>query len=131
MIAVDTNALVRLIVRDDEGQFGRARAPIARVISEGHTVFVSDVGLAELVWVLDRAYGFAHETIVQHLRELILSTDVVVRSVEEVSRALDDVAAGDGGFADYLIREAARTAGAEIVYTFDRALVDGVAFIEP
>lgn len=50
MIALDTNVLVRLIVRDDEDQFQRALDLIRRTVDEQQGIHVSDVVLAELVW---------------------------------------------------------------------------------
>src|SRR3954454_20518656 len=119
MIAIDTNVLVRLIVRDDDEQHQKVRALLSRVAAEGHTVFVPDVVLAELVWVLDRAYGFDDPTVLKVLRDLENSTEVVFRASDEISRAIDAYEAGNAGFADYLIAESARGAGASLMYTFD------------
>jgi predicted nucleic-acid-binding protein len=52
MRAVDTNVVVRLIVRDDPRQTASAE----QFIRGG--VWFSVLGLAEAVWVLDRVYKF-------------------------------------------------------------------------
>ena len=51
MRAIDTNVLVRLIVRDDSAQVERAEAFVAQ------GAWVSQLVLAETVWVLDSVYG--------------------------------------------------------------------------
>src|SRR5438270_521369 len=51
MLAVDTNVLVRLIVRDDPSQVRVAE----EFVSKG--AWVSHPVLAETVWVLDSVYG--------------------------------------------------------------------------
>ena len=51
MRAVDTNVLVRLIVRDDPAQVDRAEAFVAR------GAWVSLLVLAETIWVLKSVYG--------------------------------------------------------------------------
>jgi predicted nucleic-acid-binding protein len=47
---------------------------------------------------------------------------VVVADAAVIDRALHSYRGGRGDFADYLVREQARAAGAEEVVTFDRAL---------
>ena len=51
MRAVDTNVLVRLIVRDDPAQVEKAESFVA------HGAWVSQTVLAETVWVLESVYG--------------------------------------------------------------------------
>ena len=53
-IAVDTNVLVRAVVRDDEEQ---ARAA-AKTLEEAETIVVSLPCLCEFVWVLRKVYHF-------------------------------------------------------------------------
>jgi len=44
MLGIDTNILVRFLVRDDESQFEKARRLIRREIAAGRRVFVSQSG---------------------------------------------------------------------------------------
>ena len=41
MLGIDTNILVRFLVRDDEPQFEKARKLIRREVAAGRRVFVS------------------------------------------------------------------------------------------
>ena len=52
MRAIDTNVLVRLIVRDEPAQFEKAESFVAQ------GAWVSQLVLAETVWVLESVYGF-------------------------------------------------------------------------
>jgi len=52
MLGIDTNVLVRFLVRDHEGQFERARKFIKREIGAEEDVFVSLLVLVEAEWVL-------------------------------------------------------------------------------
>ena len=117
MRAVDTNVLVRLIVRDDPAQVERAEAFVAQ------GAWVSHVVLVETVWVLESVYGLSRQQIatvvgmlVEHDRLTLQDEDVVRRahSAFEGSRS--------AGFSDSLIVEAARKAGHLPVGTFDRAM---------
>jgi predicted nucleic-acid-binding protein len=51
--AVDTNVIVRLLTRDDEAQFQKARK-----IFSSHDVFIPNTVLMETEWVLRFAYRF-------------------------------------------------------------------------
>jgi predicted nucleic-acid-binding protein len=53
MRAVDTNVIVRLIVRDDPQQTAAAE----HFVEKG--AWVSNLALAETVWVLDSVYGLS------------------------------------------------------------------------
>ncbi len=53
MIAVDTNAVVRLLTRDEDVQFQKAVT-----LFESHDIFIPDTVILETEWVLRYAYGF-------------------------------------------------------------------------
>lgn len=131
MIALDTNVLVRFLVEDDARQSAAAAAVVERAIAADEALFVSHVVLCELVWVLAGAYRVARESIARTIRELLRARHLLLHSPDEVSRALDAFETGGGDFADYLIREQARTAGCDVVVTFDRALLRETGFVAP
>ncbi len=56
MLGIDTNVLVRFLVRDHETQFQRARRLIQRDVGTGQPVFVSLLMLLETEWVLRSRY---------------------------------------------------------------------------
>ena len=51
MVGIDTNVLVRFLVRDDGAQFEKARRLIKREIGAGADLFVSLMVLLETEWV--------------------------------------------------------------------------------
>lgn len=131
MMALDTNVLVRFLVADDMAQHRRAVKLVERASSTGEPLLVTDVVLCELVWVLTFSYKVPRPRVIDTLRQLLHARQLQVVSSDAVSRAIDAFAAGRGDFADYLIREQARAAGANSVATFDRALLAEEDFVEP
>lgn len=122
MIAIDTNVLVRFAVHDDEGQATAAERLFVRARREQHQLFVADAVLCEFAWVLASRYKQARRQIA-HALLAVMQTDVIaVTAADEVEAAIRAYAQGKGDFADYLIRERSRAAGATEVVTFDRAL---------
>jgi predicted nucleic-acid-binding protein len=122
VIALDTNVLVRLVLYDDEAQAKAAERLVVRARREQTVLFVADVVLCELVWVLTRRAGLSRAEIATALDQLVRTELMVVADSGITERALAAYRSGKGDFADYLIREQARAAGAEEVATFDRVL---------
>ena len=131
MIALDTNVLIRFLVEDDEAQSRRATKLIEGAVARDEQLFVSDIVMCETVWVLASAYRFSRAEIVDALSQLLRARSAVFSSADNIARALDAYRKGRGDFADYLIREHARSAGAETVATFDGALIKESGFSKP
>jgi predicted nucleic-acid-binding protein len=129
VIALDTNVLVRFLVEDDEAQSRAAAGVIARAGRNDEQLFVSDVVLCEVVWVLSASYEVPKPKIVAILSELLHARQLTFRASENLVRALEAFAAGKGDFADYVIREDARAAGCDSVVTFDKVLLKEGGFV--
>jgi predicted nucleic-acid-binding protein len=119
VIAVDTNVLVRFLVQDDADQ-ARIAGDIFDQLTDTEPGFVSREVLIELVWVLERAYGYGRAKIAGALDGLLSSTEVRIEAGDDVGSALDLYRNDGFGFADLMIAAAARRAGAAELVTFDR-----------
>ena len=106
MIGLDTNVLVRYLVRDDEQQAEAARALLASLSPE-RPGFVCREVIVELVWVLERAYGFSPVRISRVLLELAATESLVMEAAGDVARAALRYRASGGGFSDLMILAAA------------------------
>lgn len=131
MIALDTNVLVRFLVEDDAKQSAEAVSFIERAIERGERLFVAQVVLCELVWVLSYAYRFDRSDITPVLQQLRRVGHLEIEAPDEVQRAVESYASGRGDFADYLIAEKSVTNGCSSVVTFDRALLADTRFKAP
>ena len=130
-LALDTNVLVRFLVRDDEAQHERARALVEGAIAKDETCFVSDVVVCELVWVLGTSYRVPRGEIAKTLGDLLRARHLRFERPDRLRTALRSYAASNGAFADYLIREHAREAGCDALATFDRNLQSQDLFLAP
>ena len=131
MIGLDTNVIVRHLVEDDEAQTRRATRLIEAAIARDEGLFISDIVMCETVWVLSSAYRFSRSEIADALATLLRARSVVFTSADHLARSLEAFRNGKGDFADYLIRELARAAGADTVATFDRSLLKEPGFSKP
>ncbi len=131
MLALDTHVLVRFLVEDDEAQTARAARLIDRAIKHQETIFVGDVVLAELAWVLARAYGVPKPELIAIFRKLLAGEQFAFVSLEVLTAAVDAWERGKGNFSDYLVRGQAEAHGCDRVATFDKALLRERGFVGP
>ena len=122
MIGLDTNLLVRLLIQDDASQARAVERLFIRARRDRTQLFVADVMLCELVWVLSRRAKVSRAGIADALEQLFNAETIIVSDSGIAKRALAAYRDGPGDFADYLVREQALAAGASEVVTFDRAL---------
>jgi predicted nucleic-acid-binding protein len=115
MLAVDTNILVRLIVRDDAAQVRAAESAVAK------GAWVSHLVLAETIWVLDAVYELSREKIGIAVDMLLNHEVITVQDADVVQMALDHFHLRRSiDFSDCLVLEIARKAGHLPLATFDR-----------
>ena len=131
MIALDTNVLVRYLVEDEPRQSAEATRLIDAAAAAGESIFISQIVLCELVWVLSFAYDVSRREIAAILQQLRRASNLVIESADQVQRAIDSFERGKGDVADYLIAEHAVAQGCTVVATFDRALHSDRRFVRP
>ena len=117
MRAVDTNVLVRLVVRDSPEQVRLAESFIAS------GAWVSHLVLAEAMWVLDAVYDRTPEQIAGAIDMLLNHKDLTIQDAEVVTAALEHFRKRPVlGFSVCLVLEIARKSGHTPLGTFDRDL---------
>ena len=129
MLGIDTNVLVRYVMRDDEAQFEKASRLIKREISAGEAVFVSLPVLLESEWVLRSRYKLEKAEIVEVISALLDATEIQFEAepvIEESLRLWKDSTAS---FADCLIGTHNRRLGCRATATFDRKAARLPAFV--
>lgn len=115
MRAIDTNLLVRLLVRDDTRQVDAAE----HFISQG--AWVSHLVLVETLWVLDAVYDRSPAQIAAAVSMLLAHVQLTLQDADTVAEALRHFQKRPSlGFSDCLILGCARKAGHLPLGTFDR-----------
>jgi predicted nucleic-acid-binding protein len=115
MLAIDTNVLVRLVVRDDTGQVRAAEEFITR------GAWISHLVLAETLWVLDSVFELSREQVAKAVEMLLNHRDLTLQDADTVIAALGHYRRQSTvGFSDCLVLESARKAGHLPLATFDR-----------
>jgi predicted nucleic-acid-binding protein len=120
VIGLDTNVVVRFLAQDDEVQ-----SPIATRFLSGlsrqRPGFISAIVLAEITWVLSRAYRASRVDIAKAVEGLLRSAELIVENADAAYRALGIYQTSKSAeFADALIAQTAALAGAGETVSFDR-----------
>lgn len=116
-VAVDTNVLVRAVVRDDVKQANVA----AKLLMNAEVIAVALPCLCEFVWVLRRVYGFTAADVAVAIRALLDAANTETNR-PAVEAGLAVLEAG-GDFADGVIAFEGQWLGGETFVSFDKKAV--------
>ena len=119
MLGLDTNVLVRYLVRDDVEQFESARQAIAVSIANAEAIFIGLVVLAETEWVLRTRYRYRKADVSKALSGLLDAAEVIFEDEAAVEEAVFLWQESSADFADCLIGAHNRRVGCRTTATFD------------
>lgn len=120
MIGLDTNVLLRYIVRDEATQTRAATRLIETRCSQEDPGHIAQDVLAEVAWVLGSGYGYPKSDVAKVLAALLSSAELRVESPDLAWAALRAFRDGNADFADYLIGAANQAHGCSTTFTFDK-----------
>jgi predicted nucleic-acid-binding protein len=120
MNALDTNVLIRFLVKDDPTQAEIIYRTLKEAEIGGEVFFVPLLVVLELIWVLDSVYRIPRQEIVDSL-EVLLRMPVLRWEAHPVVQSLISSARDTRlVLADLLIAQSARHSGCERMLTFDQ-----------
>ena len=120
MKALDTNVLVRLLVKDDEQQTKAAYRRFKEAETNKEVLFIPVLVVLETVWVLESVYEVTKQEILDSIDELLLMP-ILEFEVQSVIRSFVSSARETKmDLSDILIAHSARFSGCECVITFDK-----------
>ena len=120
MIGLDTNVLVRYLVEDDDPQKRAADRFVEEALNRGESLFVNQIVLCEVFWVLSRAYGFTRREVAEALEMILCVRQFEIEAKDMVVRGLREYRKGKADFADCVIGLKNQAAGCTATVTFDR-----------
>jgi predicted nucleic-acid-binding protein len=115
---VDTNVLVRHLTNDPPDQASRATA----ILENAERLILSDVVVAELVYVLESYYERPRRQIAESVQSLLTLSSIAVSNHDLLLRALELYEHTRLDFAEAYLAAAAELTGVSTVASFDRAL---------
>jgi predicted nucleic-acid-binding protein len=128
VIALDTNILIRILVRDDPGQTALAERLLQEASDADEPCFISDPVLCEVEWVLESSYRAKKGEILAAMQELLAVDLFVFEDREILHQVIARYQESKADFSDCLIGAKARSKGARTTYTFERVLTEAQGF---
>lgn len=122
MIGLDTNVLVRYLVMDDPAQGKKAARLIQDSFEHNESLFINNVVLCELVWILDAAYDFSKTEIADALEKILMTELIIVQNQDEAWLALSDYRSGSADYSDYFIGRINKSFECDKTASFDQDL---------
>jgi len=121
VIALDTNALVRLLIEDNPDRARAVQAAVSHAEAGSQQVLILNEVLIETVWVLESVYGCPRNEIAGFLDTLMSAPTYAVPDKLVVQKAAVRYREG-GDFADLIIVEQAKKHQAQKLLSFDKKL---------
>lgn len=128
MIGLDTNVLVRYLMKDDLKQFVKAEKLIESAIIKKESLHLCLVVICEVVWVLKYHYKLTKEEICSFLGMLLHADHIEIENREVALNSFSDYQTSQADFADCIIGHTNLSEGCVTTYTFDAKAVKLTSF---
>jgi len=120
MNAVDTNVLVRFIVKDDMRQANTAYDLFRRVEKEREQLFIPIAVVLEIVWVLESSYNVSRTDIIAVISNLLAMPIFLFETQPMIQKFISSARENNLDLSDLLLAHSATHAHCDKVYTFDK-----------
>lgn len=120
MFGLDTNVLVRFLLRDDLRQAECAKRIIDQALAAGEPVAVALLAILETEWVLRTCAKLDKKTVISTFRMLLEARDLCIEHEESLEEALYLYENNNADFADCLMTTRYKRTGCYAMLTFDR-----------
>ena len=119
MRGLDTNVLIRYLLRDDLRQAKAAKRAIEQAIAAGEPLVISLLVVLETEWVLRGRVRLDKTAILGVFRQLLESREIQFENEDVIEQALYDFENSTADFADCLMVAQYRRLGCTTMLTFD------------
>ena len=120
MIAIDTNVIIRFLVRDDVKQAEIVYARFKRAEAARERLFIPLLVLLEMLWVLESAYRMSRSDILSALDDLRRMPILEFEADSVLDHLITAGKRSSADLSDLLISYSAANSGCAAVLTFDK-----------
>lgn len=117
MIGLDTNILIRILVKDDEAQANLAMDFIKKNKS---LTIINSIVVCELVWVLESCYDYSKDEIINCLSHILKIKQFLIPEKEIIRQSLNLYQKTKIDFSDALIAYKNELENCDYTITFDK-----------
>jgi predicted nucleic-acid-binding protein len=123
MKALDTNVLIRFLVRDDPPQADMVYRRFKQAEYEKEVFFIPQLVVLEILWVLEAVYKTPRMEIMDSIEALFLMPILQWESPAAIQGLIASAKTSRGDLSDLFIAQSAKCAGCDAVLTFDQEAV--------
>ena len=127
---VDTNLFIRYLTNDDEAKADRVEKLLQEAAAGRISLVTAEMVLAEVVWVLESAYGLTAAETTPLIRGILATPGLEVLNGSLVERALVHYQARNVDFIDGYIAAVMEKHGLDGLYSFDKKHISRLPGIE-
>jgi len=120
MKALDTNVIVRFLLKDDERQAKIIYRHFKQVEADKEVLFVPLLVVLETIWVLDSVYEISRQEILESLNDLLLMPILHFEAQSAIQGFISSARETRVDLSDLLIAHSSKFSGCECVLTFDK-----------
>lgn len=120
MKAIDTNVLIRFLVRDDEVQANAVYGIFKQAEVDKEEFLVPQLVVLETLWVLEAVYKISRRDIIDSVNDLLLMPVLKFENQSAIHGFVFSARKEKIDLPDLLIAHSAKYSGCERVLTFDR-----------
>lgn len=120
MKALNTNILVRLLTKDDEIQAKQVYTIFKHAEQTKEALFVPQLVVLELIWVLESAYQISRHDILEALSDLLLMPILNFENQHTIQQFYQAAQKNTFDLSDLLIAHTAKANNCKAVLTFDK-----------
>jgi len=130
---IDANVILRYLTKDPPEMAEAALKTFTNAENGKVFLLVTNLTVAEVVWVLESFYGYSKNQIAETLTEFLLCEGLEVESLDFLIEALTLYQEKNLDFADAFLAVTALRKGTPTIYSFDRHFnrVDGINVLRP
>lgn len=120
MTALDTNILIRLLVKDDEEQSKIVFRRFKKAEKNNEILFIPLLVALELIWVLDSVYDCSREEVVNAIEKLTMMPIIQFEKLEVIHELIKYGKSTTIDLSDLLISNFSIANGCRKTITFDK-----------
>ena len=128
MKALDTNVLVRFLVKDDEHQADIVYKLFKKAETDKDTFYVPLLVVLETIWVLESVYKISRMDTLDSINALVLMPILDFEAQSTILSFISSARNVKTELSDLLIAYSAKSSGCEYVLTFDKRATDYILF---
>lgn len=130
MIGIDTNILVRYLTEDDKEQSLIAAELLETYTGKTNSIFINNIIICELIWVLDRGYKYKKKQITDVIKQILSTEEFAFERQDVLWLALDQYNQNNADFSDCLIAELNKYHNCQKTFSFDKSVTKLNGFTE-